>query len=72
MTDQEAIASAATFLAARRISFEPPGRAMLSAHQAIEVVFNVPMPPGTAVMDPPDVRVRVSTTGGPCELVEQM
>lgn len=73
MKEKAAIAYAAEYLTSQGISFCEPVSVVAIASDSVEVVFTVPeaLSPEVAVIDPPDVRVLVHSSGS-TKLVEQM
>ena len=73
MNEESAIGIAATFLRDLGISFCMPGKVEAFGKDAMEVVFLVPeaLDPQVAVVDPPDIRVIVFSSGE-VRLVYQM
>jgi len=74
MKNSEVVTHAAQFLVSRRITFERLEGIVEDSQGFAEVIFSAPgaSDPAVAVADPPDVRVRVFTSTGRCELIEQM
>lgn len=74
MTDNECIALAEQYLSSRGVGYLPPGQVIRNIEDAVQVVFAAPgtEDPAVAVVDPPDVRVKVSISDKTADLVYQM
>lgn len=73
MNESEIIELAEKYLVDTEISFVRPGRIGNRMNESFEIIFLVPeaLEPD-AVIDPPDVRVKVNLTTKDVSLVEQM
>ena len=74
MSDTDLITRAAEFLSQEDIGFIQPGKIGRKEGVKVEVIFPVPetLDPNIAIVDPPDVRVWVSSDNYEVELIHQM
>lgn len=74
MTELQCLQIAEHYLRSHGIGYVPAGKVGRKEEDRWEIIFPVPetLDPNVAVVDPPDVRVWVTTSKGDAELIHQM